>query len=285
MSFKSAGRNRSIGLIVAFSFSPLSLGAQECESRGDHRKIQELQGKTGKDAALLMTAPEVWIRTRAIEIIAKENYSSAIPQIVTATSDPCPIVRSMAVWSLGKLDHRESAPQIIELLKDKDVHVRATAARTLGMFMDPRAVRPLISALDDKSSNVQDDAATALGKIGDKRAAPHLVRLLRDKRSSYRAAQGLALLGDTSVIPVVEALLKDKDESVRWAANDLLWQLKVPYSTNELINTLNSNDGRAVQKAAERINLKRDPAAIDPLIQVLETGTVGGRAIAAQCLA
>src|SRR5207245_2257189 len=106
---------------------------------------------------------------------------AALPALVLALQDPCPLVRRWAAASLGEIGSPAAAaiPALIEALDEDDVKNRAVAAATLGKI-GSRVIPRLIDALNHVSPRVRRHAATTLGKIGKPQTTAPILRLHAD---------------------------------------------------------------------------------------------------------
>lgn len=240
-------------------------------------------GMKPEDAIRLLESPDLESREGAVQLIAQQNYQAGIPALMKATEDKCPSVRGLSAWTLGKFNARQSIPRLIALLKDSEPNVRGQAAFGLGMLKSTESVDSLIARLKDSDSQVRMKAAYALGQIRDNKAAPFLVPLLRDTQAGGSAMDALGSLCAPELIPKVESVMKDQLNFSY--VQELLTKMKASCKAKSIVDDLNSKDGLVAQAAQVEINKRRDPELIPPLIEVLKTGTIGGRAGAALCLA
>lgn len=238
---------------------------------------------TPEDVLPLLNSPDLEAREGAIQVIALKNYKQAIPQLLFAAKDKCPTVRSLAIGTLAKFEARQAIPLARLSLTDSDPGVRSGAARVLGRLKDSKSVDKLIPLLSDSESNVRASAARALGEMRDNKAAEHLIPLLRDPQTGGQAMEALGSLCAPELIPKVESVMKDQLNFSY--VQELLTRMRASCKTTSIVDDLNSKDGLVAQAAQVEINKRRDPELIPPLIEVLKTGTIGGRAGAAMCLA
>jgi hypothetical protein len=128
---------------------------------------------------------------------------SAVPELITALSDPSPVVRSAAAGSLAQIGPQAAAavPALAKALSDSSPYVRdlaAIALRGIGPKAAP-AVPELIRALSDPVNFVRAPAAEALGAIGSgaQAAVPALAeRLLVKGEEGFVLTSVAYALGD-----------------------------------------------------------------------------------------
>ena len=188
---------------------------------------------------------------------------------------------------------------LLSKLQSKDANERIAAADALGRLSDTRAVQPLIEALNAGNSAVREAAASALGKIGDTRAVEPLIASLQDRNRDMRpaaAATALGTLGDPrAVVPLIDSLQNGASifSGLPWTVPEALGHLGDKRAIPPLTRALGYENARVRQTAAaalatlgepkwqqwvkgddadcERLGTSSDPAAVEPLIQMLKS--------------
>jgi HEAT repeat protein len=174
--------------------------------------------------------------------------------------------------NVEKLKEKGDVFGLIKALGHKEASLRKDAAMALGEVGDVRAVEPLIAALKEKSpdvgryvrvlhSQVRRAAAGALGKLGDTRAVDPLIAALVDPEVRSAARAALAKL----VSPArANALAHEAKDAVRTRREEAAWRKLEP-----LIGTLNHEDWRRRQRAAERMST---PKYVNAILQLEKSG-------------
>jgi len=143
----------------------------------------------------------------------------------------------------------------------------------LGEIGDAAALEPLTEALRDENDSVRKYALEALGGLGDA-GFDALVRALRDHGLEERKEIPCLLqkrFPDRAFEPLAEVLRGDPAGSVRvWACRSLGW-LGDKRALPLLVQAL--QDPRTRVAAVVALRDLKDPDAIEPLVQMLHTGT------------
>jgi HEAT repeat protein len=192
------------------------------------------------------------------------------------------IVRAKAAFYLGKIGDARAVEPLSQILSYEEVSsgkqpreqekTRQNAAIALGRIGDTRAVEPLIQALGDPKSEVRLSAVRALGEIGDTRAVESLIQALGDPKSEVRlsAVRALGKIGDARAVgPLIEFHSRTGEEAARAALVTIGGEAAIKYF-------IQVGDLDDMAKMGE--------AAVEPLIQVLESGEVSMRRSAAYAL-
>ncbi|NOZ24757.1 MAG: hypothetical protein GXO94_01495 [Nitrospirae bacterium] len=186
--------------------------------------------------------------------------------------------------------------KLIGELESEDPSVRRSAAEALSEG-DERAIYPLIKVLRDENPGVQDAAMRSLINIGGEVTAYMVIPLLREDALVRNTAY--IILREIGNIGLLAGLLKDKDDDIRKFAVDLMTdigdpgacqhlgpmlrdsnpnvraatvkavgKLGCPDSLKVLINALKDEEWVCFS-ALEAIAETKDPAAVDPLTELL----------------
>jgi len=142
----------------------------------------------------------------------------ALPQLISALTDPDSRVRLVAVGAVGLMGAEAQAPvrAVVPLTKDPDPEVQLTAAMTI-LRMGPvaaEAIPDLIPLLSDRTFwRFRGLFVTSLGAFGPEaaKAVPELRTLLSNADPDLRERSAMALwriTGDTNMIKVLTSELE-----------------------------------------------------------------------------
>ncbi|PNE17547.1 HEAT repeat domain-containing protein [Amycolatopsis sp. BJA-103] len=164
----------------------------------------------------LAAHPNSLVRAIAIRALGSGHDSAYQPILVRALSDPAAYVVQAALEGLTAQSSHEVFDLLVTLLNDTD-HGRAwivrEAAQRIAETSDPRRLDVLADALGQVWHGAVHDIARALGQAGDVRVAPMLIEHLRHRRPG------------------------------RFAAAEVLGNLRVAEATGPLIDVLRESDG------------------------------------------
>jgi cyclophilin family peptidyl-prolyl cis-trans isomerase/HEAT repeat protein len=215
---------------------------------------------------------------------------SDVPDLTRLAQDASAAVRRRAVVALGRVGHADGVGTVIDALSDTQREVRESAAFGLGLIGDPSAAGPLVEALRDVSPLVQARAAQALARIGATDAveaiqtmvARHVTEAyavdpedlaypLTPRIEAFRSGiYALASLGAYEALAAT--VLTDEEEPI-------LWWWPVAYALGQVgdaravgpLSTLVGTQGSiGVAIAAKGLGALRDPAGLDPLLELLD---------------
>ena len=208
-------------------------------------------------------------RSAIVSALGRLGDVTIMPTLTTMLDAEDSNVRASAAELLGLIGDSTVIQPLLAALSDEISDVRASAARGLGRIDDPGVAQPLIAALNDKESEVREAAARALGWLEEATATQDLLTILADEDSKVRGAAAFALgeLSDSSdVVQSLIATLSDADVSVCWATAQSLGKLGDPAAVQPLITMLNTNEGFIAEDAAGALGQLEDLAAIKYLI-------------------
>jgi HEAT repeat protein len=171
--------------------------------------------------------------------------------------------RTLAAKGLVKLDSPGAREALTGLLARGDKDIKVIVAGAMGDSKDPGFVDSLLEALEDPDYSVRYRAVDALAKIKDKRAIPALIQAARDYSSSYKstslrskAARALGELKAAAAVDVLIHLLSDKSYLQAAAAAEALAKIKDPRAVKPLIDKVDSDKPtlrKAVSNALQAI--------------------------------
>lgn len=198
--------------------------------------------------------------------LEEEQVKDEIDIQIDLLKDPDWVVRREAAITLGEMGDERCVEPLAAALRDGDWQVREVAIEGLGQIGSP-AVEVLLKLLRDW--DVRKSAIMALGKIRDERVLEPLMQQLRNDEFMEDATDALVNLGEPSLPGLIKAL-KDKEELVRKQAVIALGRIKSPAAIDPLIEMLQHKDWftRLTAAAAlEAIGDERGREAIKPLLK------------------
>lgn len=163
------------------------------ETQVNQRHSREIEAEVAHWSAQLKSADQEERRDAAMKLSRIEG-SAATSALVSALTDPSPLVRAAVAASLGeRADTSVASPLAARLASDKDAFVRKTAAYALGRFSGTERTAALIVALKDKDPEVRGAAAVSLGDHAEAAAVASLAAAVSDKSAFVRAQTAHAL--------------------------------------------------------------------------------------------
>lgn len=143
--------------------------------------------------------PDVEVRTRAVEVLARRPEATAQAAVIDALTDPDESVQRAALAALGKVRHEPTILAVAKVARDGESwSLRVRAAEALGRLGEGTGSKQVVETLTgaaqkDTFALVREAAARALGPV-DKTAAAALWKELSEKDAEPRvrdAAAGL----------------------------------------------------------------------------------------------
>lgn len=177
-------------------------------------------------------------------------------------------------------------------LDSTDPAVRLDAVRHIAVEYPAAGLKQLISAAGDSDEYVRERAVQALGASGSERAIPVVLAATGDQADfvRWRAVQALSRLGVRDVSDNLAKLVTDPFWRVRVCTFQLLGQIgraKIVASSPELSSApggekirklllagLDDKDERALLAAARALAVVHDGAAYQPLVTLLDKGSL-----------
>ncbi len=256
--------------------------------------------------------PDDLVRAAAAAALGKFGSLDVVEPLVNTLSDPALVVREHAARGLA-LTGAPAAGALLDLVQSPPLDgARALAGTALGLLRDPNAVDLLCAALTYPEPEARLGAAKALGEIQDLRALPALAEAARHAHPPTRsqACQALGRLGlfDLRILKAAAALLRDEDWQLRAVAVEtigglvrLLPERLAPHGPDPENHPLNEDDLvlevlqpllTALQdplpdiryRAAEALYGLHHPAFLQPVLNLMATGSAWVRQVAAEIL-
>ncbi|MFH1923811.1 MAG: HEAT repeat domain-containing protein [Planctomycetota bacterium] len=200
----------------------------------------------------------------------RELGPRALEAILGAATDQVATVRSAAISALANSADPKATEAILRAVSDSEAMVRRSAAQAAARHKTDAVVNALLEMLDDSESNVAIVACGSLGTLKSEDAVPRLRELqIGDNRPL--AAAAIDSLKAIGVLSEVEAALSKLDV-VRLSPNEfeILAKAKDQRAVPKLVGAMQFNgDSHYVSQIAKALGEIGDPAAVEPLINVL----------------
>ena len=213
-----------------------------------------------------------------------------VPDLVDLLADDAPRVRRRAALAVGRVGRSEGITPLAVALHDPEPEVRQMAAFALGLIGDEAAAEPLLLALRDSSPLVQGRAAEALGRLGVDGARDAIRELVSryiietygidPEDLSYPQTPeveafrlGLYALAELRAFePLASALLQPNGQPVIWwwPVADVLSRIDDARAFPALSTLVGVQGSVGVSLAARGLGALGDPAAVAPLIELLD---------------
>lgn len=132
------------------------------------------------------------------------------------------------------------------------------------------AAAPLLAALKDQDTKIRQDAMTAIGQLEHPESIRMLVSALVDQEIRERVGEALKILGINAVPPLIAAL-KEENEELRAAAALVLGQIRDEQALEPLVDLLETGKEPTSRVAAARaLGALGGQNAIEPLYQAFK---------------
>ena len=222
------------------------------------------------------------------------------PDLVVLLSDSQTQLRRRAALAIGRVGLPEGVGSLVASLTDPEPEVRQMSAFALGLIGDASATDALVVALQDQSPKVQGRAAEALGRIGAVDAAESIGALARQYVTSAFDVQpedvsyplteeveafrlGLYALADLNAFePLAGAVLQEDGQPILWwwPVAYALQRLDDPRTLTALTTLAGVQGSIGVSLAAQGLGASGDPAAIAPLVSLIDLDRRDDRVVA-----
>ena len=175
-------------------------------------------------------------------------------------------VKREIAQSLAKLGSPAIDP-LVKALNDEDDDVRQAAAQALSLIKDPRVIDVLFGALKDADSSVRETAAATLDQIGVTPRSEQEKALYFAAKKEWQKCIGLG----KSAVDALVARLREPHSNISIEAADALGVIKDPAAVEPLINVLQDKSGSGLDRAhvAAALGELRDTRSVEPLLAVL----------------
>ena len=171
---------------AALSLAPFTDGGGKLDDalkRQVEATVESLAAAVVPGFVALERHPDVEVRTRAVELLARRSEPEAQAAVIDALSDPDESVRRTALSAIGPVKHAPTVAAVARLLQTSTSWpLRVRASEALGRLgqgsADPAVVETLSAAArTDSYALVRESAARALAPIDRARAKPVLEEL------------------------------------------------------------------------------------------------------------
>lgn len=211
-------------------------------------------------------------------------------EVLEATGDPNPRVRSAALKLLAKHRHPKAHTYLQTAMSDGDAGVRAVAVAGLAEIGSSSARKSLQDQLASRSEIMRASAVKALASIGERTG---LDRLAGDPAWRVRAEVAAALVNDATDGGLERAtvMLDDSSVKVRLAAVDAAEEWPLDLAGPLWLAALDSTSREVREAAAKHLQANwppaaevwppDDPAALREFLRVRPGSSTHGDAVAA----
>jgi HEAT repeat protein len=230
-----------------------------------------LSALTDKDGSIRREAA-IALRGRAIAG-RRHHHARVIEELINASRDDLPTVRTAALESLGY--ERSSSPAVVEAaktaLKDPSTEVRIAGVHLLHWTTDSAAISALVNLFaQEENTEVRRAVVSALGSSETEAAAVALAIAIRDPETSV-ADMAVAELSRSPALRSTGLLIHimlhgDPNASARAAR--ALWESGQPDVDAFLFEVLSNRDPEVRLKALEALTMRRTLKAL-PAIEVM----------------
>jgi HEAT repeat protein len=196
----------------------LAAGVAGCTGYGPPLSVQVHEAFLGHSqsyAAEGLLSPSPLIRRWSIVSLARAGDPKATDAFIlmlNTTQEPVALVRATAAVGLRVLGDKRAIPALVTACSDPEPIVRADAVRTLGDLGGPPEIATLAPlARRDPDANVRLEAVYAIQRIGGEETIPIFISALSDPDESVAFAAHSALLSLTGL-----QLSPDKTQWQKW---------------------------------------------------------------------
>jgi len=180
--------------------------------------------------------------------------------------------------------------------------VRLETLRQIAIDYTPESLSLLVKAAGDEDEDVRERAIQGLGLSGSARAVEFVTRALKDRNEfvRWRAVQALDRLGVWDTLENLAGLATDNSWRVKVCVFNLLGAInseiakkssgRIPGKQQReqirrlLMDGLEDPDERVRLAAASSLAGNRDSAALEPLLEILQQGSMMARSAAGAAL-
>ncbi|HUU28850.1 MAG TPA: HEAT repeat domain-containing protein [archaeon] len=197
----------------------------------------------------------------AVLFVHTSAWAGTYQELASQLDSPNPAVRLEALRQIA-LDYTpESLPLLVKASGDQDEDVRERAVQALGLSGSPRAIETATQALRDPDESVRWRAVQALDCLGARDAVEDLSGLGAD--NSWRVK-----------VCVYKLLGTISSEISKESPGELPGKKVREQIRRVLLGGLEDPDERVRLAAASTLAVNKDPAALEPLLDLLKNGSM-----------
>lgn len=233
---------------------------------------------TGSPQALwscvpLFEDPEEDIRLKAVQVFASNRDERTVPILLKLVRTEITKVQAAAIHALVhqiKDNPEKYSDEIIGLLSDSSPIVRKVPAQFLAQSDPKKAMRKFLLVFRDSFGWIRERALRSL-KEASNQFVEGIVSLMEDPDAEIRGlAENIGItLEDQRAVPSLIRMLGSGDWWYRYCAAETLARIKDPRALQPLVDMLNSEENRLF--AIEALGLLKDPKALQPLSKLIST--------------
>ncbi len=220
------------------------------------------------------------LRRTALFLLAERKDAAAMTTVVgVARNDPSTSLRIQAIDWLAQMPSDEAATVLEQLTRDSDASVQRVAARALARHPNPRAraaVRTFIERTDtDESLRMAmiDGFTAERTSLDDLAWLRGLYARTTSTRLQGRIAAAVARFGGDANMQWLSALARNDDEPL----DSRLAAMRAIGATVDVATLSQLYDGATHQRIRsaliDALSQRREPAAVDKLIEIARSGT------------
>lgn len=223
---------------------------------------------------------DINIRLGCASLLGQIGGAEAYESLIKLLDDTDERIRATAFGALSKIHNDMIIPAILNTLPTLGMQGKGHVIKLMGLTGDPRAVEILLEMLPKSTREHKKSIIQSLGEIGEPKAIPALIEELEKSDCPDLAAHALGQIGNPMA---VDALINALDDPVQhWDSFQkkvnvitALGIIKDERALTSLISLLGDNSGGWNPAS----NLTDDPHDVEPLLSSF--GTVAGAAAAA----
>jgi HEAT repeat protein len=222
---------------------------------------RQLRGANG-DLTTLTTDPEARVRRRSALAIGRVKLPEGIAALTTLLqNDSDPEVRQMGAFAMGLIGDESAAPALLTALTDPDPLIQGRAAEALGMMAHKAAAQPIASMIGAHVAAGALNGITADDMAYPKAAAAEAVRLgayALVRLNAYDALASALIGGD------------GRPRSRWWPIAYAFQRINDPRATTVLLDLFSGEGQLTRAFAAKGLAASKDQRAAAPLLAAAE---------------
>ena len=235
---------------------------------------------TGQPQALfscsgLFHDPEEEIRLKAVQVFTTHRDERTVPILLKMVRQETGRVQAASIQALVnqiKEDPEKYDNEIIQLLSDSSPLVRKVPAQFLAQTDPKKAMRKFLLMFRDSFGWIRERALRSL-KEASNQFVQGIVALMEDPDPEVSGlAENIGVgLEDPRAVPSLIRLLGSGDWWYRYSAAETLARIKDPRALQPLLEMLNSAENRLF--AIEALGILKDPKALQALTKLIPTSS------------